>query len=264
LALRSPTTTATNTKEVQLNLGRLYLEDGPFRIPLSGDIRDAVRKQLQDNKGALYTRLQVTGFQVDAGVVDKRDLLAVLCEMSTILTSALTNNFGISHQELMAIRSAEPVSIISCLQCRTHLPDGDRRTVLRQLSRLRYLGRFEVGDLVDLDAICELLCDVNGCSHEHRASYEEELRSAYLAQEARNKQLNKMSLTEYLKTREWRVKRNRALIRAGNRCQVCASTYQLDVHHRTYERLGNELLSDLMVLCRRCHQHYHDFLPKAA
>ena len=31
-----------------------------------------------------------------------------------------------------------------------------------------------------------------------------------------------LCLTEYLKTREWRVKRNRALIRAGNRCQVCA------------------------------------------
>lgn len=207
--------------------------------------------------------MQAIGLQVETGGVDKRDLLAILYDM-LIPTSALTDNFSVDHQELMAIRNAEPVSIISCLQCRAHLPDGDRRTLLRQLSKLRYLGRFEFGDLVELDAVCELLCDVNGCSQELRVSYEEELRSAYLVQEARNNQLNKMSLTEYLKTREWRVKRNRALIRAGNRCQICASTYRLDVHHRTYERLGCELLSDLVVLCRKCHQHYHGILPTAA
>jgi hypothetical protein len=146
-------------------------------------------------------------------------------------------------------------------KCRAHLPDGKRRTLLRQLGKLRYLGRFEVGDLVELAAVCELLCDINGCSQELRASYEEELRSAHLAQKARNNQLSKMSLADYLRTYVWRVKRNCARIRSGNRCQICASTHRLDVHHRTYERLDNELLSDLVVLCRRCHQYFHDVLP---
>ena len=31
--------------------------------------------------------------------------------------------------------------------------------------------------------------------------------------------------------------------------------HDLEVHHRIYERLGNEVLSYLVVLCRRCHQH---------
>jgi 5-methylcytosine-specific restriction endonuclease McrA len=248
-----------------LNLGGLYLEGGPFRIPLSEDIRDAVREQLQDNKGALYARLQAIGFQVDAGAADKRDLLTVLCEMVTIPTSTLTDNFGVGHQELMAIHNAEPISIISCLQCRTHLPDGDRRTLLRRLSKLRYLGRFEVGDLVELDMVCELLCDDNGCSQEYRVSHEEEHRSAYLAQKARNNELNKMSHAEYLKTREWRVRRNRALIRAGNRCQVCGkANLQLDVHHNSYERYGEEQLSDLIALCRSCHRRFHGIQPEEA
>lgn len=241
-----------------------YINEGPLRIPLSEEVYNAVQDQTQDNKGALYARLQAIGLQVSAGFVDRRDLLALLCEAPNIPTADLTEGFGIAHQELMAIRSDEPISIVSCLQCQTHLPDGSRKTLLRQLSRLRYLGRFEVGEPVELDAVCELLCDQNGCLQEYRVCHEEELRAAHLAQKARNHQLSKMSLEEYLKTREWKVKRNRALIQAGNRCQVCASTYRLEVHHRTYERLGDELLSDLVVLCRSCHQHYHGILPKAA
>ena len=44
---------------------------------------------------------------------------------------------------------------------------------------------------------------------------------------------------------------------AGNTCQRCEKSFhpsELDVHHRTYERLGHELPSDLQVLCRvTCH-----------
>lgn len=241
-----------------------YTNEGPFRIPLPEDLYDAVQDQIKDNSGALYARLQAVGFQVAAGFVDKRDLLTLLCEMPGIPTADLIDNFGVDHEGLMAIRSAEPISIVSCLQCREHLPDETRKTLLRQLGRLRYLGRFEIGEPVEFDAVCALLCDTNECLQAYRARHEEELRAAYLAQKARNQHLNKMSLDEYLKTREWKVKRNRALIQAGSRCQVCASTHRLEVHHRTYERLGNELLSDLVVLCRSCHRHYHGILPKAA
>lgn len=30
-----------------------------------------------------------------------------------------------------------------------------------------------------------------------------------------------------------------------------------DFHHRTYDRLTNELFEDLVVLCRPCHQAVH-------
>jgi len=42
--------------------------------------------------------------------------------------------------------------------------------------------------------------------------------------------------------------------RAGGRCQVCNSPDGLEAHHRTYERLGDELPGDLTCLCRKCHQ----------
>lgn len=63
---------------------------------------------------------------------------------------------------------------------------------------------------------------------------------------------------EYLASPEWQEKRAIALRRAGYRCQLCAThSRNLDVHHNTYERLGNEDQEDLFVLCRDCHQRFH-------
>ncbi len=65
----------------------------------------------------------------------------------------------------------------------------------------------------------------------------------------------------YINSPEWRAKAEEAKARSNNRCQICnksRSDVQLDAHHRTYERLGNELPEDITVLCRNCHQLYED------
>jgi hypothetical protein len=61
----------------------------------------------------------------------------------------------------------------------------------------------------------------------------------------------------YLCSDHWRWKRRLALAAAEHRCQVCYGDKRLDVHHRTYERLGQERVSDLTVLCRECHDLFH-------
>lgn len=64
---------------------------------------------------------------------------------------------------------------------------------------------------------------------------------------------------EYIKTEAWRERAEAAKQRVGHRCQICnrpATRVTLDVHHRTYERLGNERPEDLTVLCRGCHELY--------
>jgi hypothetical protein len=63
----------------------------------------------------------------------------------------------------------------------------------------------------------------------------------------------------YLKSRHWQRVRSRALVRAGHACQLCNTKQAtLDVHHRTYERRGNEQPEDLIVLCRACHFKFHE------
>lgn len=63
-----------------------------------------------------------------------------------------------------------------------------------------------------------------------------------------------MPYLKYLNTSEWKAKRSKALRRDGHRCVLCFVDGPLDVHHVSYERLGNERLNDLMSLCRSCHQ----------
>jgi len=62
---------------------------------------------------------------------------------------------------------------------------------------------------------------------------------------------------EYLKSPEWDVRRKKAYAMAGYRCQLCNKKGQLHAHHRTYERLGHEKDTDIIVLCSRCHATFH-------
>jgi 5-methylcytosine-specific restriction endonuclease McrA len=58
---------------------------------------------------------------------------------------------------------------------------------------------------------------------------------------------------EYLASPEWASKRLRVRARDYGRCQLCNSDCFLDIHHLTYNRVGDEALFDLVTLCRNCH-----------
>jgi hypothetical protein len=64
---------------------------------------------------------------------------------------------------------------------------------------------------------------------------------------------------DYLASDYWRESQRRAdaLDRAERRCAVCNAAEHLDVHHRTYDRLGYESGADLIALCRGCHSRHH-------
>jgi len=62
----------------------------------------------------------------------------------------------------------------------------------------------------------------------------------------------------YLRSTQWRSKVS--LIKQRDKvCQLTGATTQLEVHHITYDRLGNEDLSDLVLLSRSAHQFVHDY-----
>ena len=63
---------------------------------------------------------------------------------------------------------------------------------------------------------------------------------------------------EYINSIEWDEKRSLRFRMDGFRCYKCGSPMNLQCHHITYERLGNERLSDLVTLCSDCHKRLHD------
>lgn len=70
---------------------------------------------------------------------------------------------------------------------------------------------------------------------------------------------------KYLETPHWRSFRRTVFAeqrrRLGqNRCERCpknGSEFKLDVHHLTYERLGNEKVDDVQIICKECHDKIH-------
>jgi hypothetical protein len=75
----------------------------------------------------------------------------------------------------------------------------------------------------------------------------------------------------YILSRPWLERRDRELFRAGYCCEFCGwqgdnptrPWANLHVHHLTYDHLGDEPTSDLIVLCGDCHADVHEF-PQVA
>ena len=62
----------------------------------------------------------------------------------------------------------------------------------------------------------------------------------------------------YLYSSQWKSLVSK--VKARDRvCQLTGATTNLEVHHITYDRLGNEDLSDLVLLSREAHQLVHDY-----
>lgn len=61
----------------------------------------------------------------------------------------------------------------------------------------------------------------------------------------------------YLQSPHWR--RIRIQYRQSHPwlCGVCGATELLELHHKTYERIGSERLDDLIPLCAQCHPLVH-------
>jgi 5-methylcytosine-specific restriction endonuclease McrA len=60
---------------------------------------------------------------------------------------------------------------------------------------------------------------------------------------------------KYLRSKKWRDFRTKLLKKRGKHCTAC-NIYKkrLEFHHITYERFGNELESDVVILCHSCHK----------
>ena len=69
----------------------------------------------------------------------------------------------------------------------------------------------------------------------------------------------KQNYKQYLETKHWKAIRESKLKETGYKCQLCSKTdIKLHVHHNTYERIGDEDMNDLIVLCESCHKKFHN------
>lgn len=65
------------------------------------------------------------------------------------------------------------------------------------------------------------------------------------------------SYRDYLASGHWRSVKARYYRKCVRQCYGCGATDRLDLHHRTYARLGREKVGDLICVCRTCHETIH-------
>ena len=67
------------------------------------------------------------------------------------------------------------------------------------------------------------------------------------------------SYKDYLKTKHWLRFKKTAMVQQKG-CSVCNAVSNLCLHHKTYTTVGNESLTDVVVLCHKCHELLHRYI----
>ena len=79
-----------------------------------------------------------------------------------------------------------------------------------------------------------------------------------IAAECRQKLVERRTFYEdYLRSDAWRAKRHLVIERERGLCQGCRNAPIQEIHHLSYDHLGDELLFELIGLCRECHKKAH-------
>lgn len=68
--------------------------------------------------------------------------------------------------------------------------------------------------------------------------------------------LNKKLYISYINSPSWKKIKDRILIER-NICECCGEKNNIQVHHKTYKNITEELDEDLLVVCENCHNKIH-------
>lgn len=96
--------------------------------------------------------------------------------------------------------------------------------------------------------------------------FDEQLLSSWEAavKESADKIMNaddsafRLAYEEYLAGPVWRKKRAQVFARSSGGCEGCREKPATQVHHLSYEHVGNEFLFELVAICDDCHEKLHD------
>lgn len=102
-------------------------------------------------------------------------------------------------------------------------------------------------------------CRVFGIAHPFKLSIWPEIWKAFLERNSpafgfRDKRQYYRNV--YLRSPHW-ASLKAGMLKKFTCCQLCESTKTLDVHHRCYKNLYDVSETDLIVLCRSCHDAIH-------
>lgn len=73
--------------------------------------------------------------------------------------------------------------------------------------------------------------------------------------------IRKMFYLAYIRSTAWKLRKAERMTLANGTCECCGFASAVEVHHLSYDRLGDEALADMLALCSDCHRAQHDGRP---
>jgi hypothetical protein len=116
-----------------------------------------------------------------------------------------------------------------------------------------WTSQFTVRDVVSFDGFLQTVSMFNDGQRSKLTSYLRHIKNE--------------SYERYLTTRYWYAVRLKVISDRKHTCEVCSEKRRdVEVHHRNYDHLGEEYahLTDLRLLCKRCHKTVHAAANEAA
>jgi 5-methylcytosine-specific restriction endonuclease McrA len=93
------------------------------------------------------------------------------------------------------------------------------------------------------------------CFHEEqREQYEESCKNLINLRRLYNKNRWINEHSNYIKSEQWKQKRELVLKRDNYLCQACLTEKATQVHHTSYKHWRNEPLFELVSVCEMCHE----------
>ena len=208
----------------------------------------AVQRDVKRAVASLAERMRGAGGSVAAAV----SLLYWHCP--DVPVRVMRTVFDLEPQEAQRLAEKNPTVTFRCLDCDRPLTPESRHHFRQMWLALKKFDREPVAlrEYFYTGLHCEVCTEVR----QHR--WGDEWQTQENEYQQRLLELRTMPYPEYLQTPEWRMRRQRKLEQADHRCSFCNRYHpSLNVHHRTYQNLGEELDSDLTVLCPPCHKKHH-------
>jgi 5-methylcytosine-specific restriction endonuclease McrA len=149
--------------------------------------------------------------------------------------------------------------------------EHDRTEVRRRVSdsgRVSYwpqclcCGRFPKGQvakatLADPDAVPNADDTLSDAYYAAQRRRQAAIEQRHVRLQKRERAEHRRWYDQYLNSPRWRAIRRAVMERAQGLCEGCRRRPATEVHHLTYEHVGDELLWELKAVCDHCHRRCH-------
>ena len=100
--------------------------------------------------------------------------------------------------------------------------------------------------------------DMSEVSERYESDRKASLDRIVFASAERCQTENRAAYSDYLRSPEWRRRRDKIIERANGKCEGCLTNSASEVHHLSYDHLGAEFAFELVALCSPCHHRWHE------